>query len=37
MVKLLESNSGEELEIKTIENESKTPYIHELELSLEYY
>ena len=28
-------NSGEELEIKTIENESKTPYIHELELSLD--
>jgi len=28
-------NSGEKLEIKTIENESKTPYIHELELSLD--
>jgi glucosamine--fructose-6-phosphate aminotransferase (isomerizing) len=28
-------NSGEDLEIKTIENESKTPYIHELELSLD--
>ena len=28
-------NSGEKLEIKTIENESKTPYIHELELSID--
>jgi len=28
-------NSGESLEIKTIENESKTPYVHELEMSLD--
>ena len=28
-------NSGESLEIKTIANESKTPYIHELEMSLD--
>jgi len=28
-------NSGEYLEIKTITNESKTPYIHELEMSLD--
>ena len=28
-------NSGESLEIKTIANERKTPYIHELEMSLD--
>ena len=28
-------NSGESLEIKTIANESKMPYIHELAMSLD--